>query len=55
MIGQRDVILNIVKKGQARGHQTPVFEALSGRGITEDILKAPEKEAGYVQVLLYFF
>ena len=46
MIGQV-VPFDTVGKGQARGHHTPVFEALSGR-ITEEIIKAlsgPEKEA----------
>ena len=29
-----------VGKGQAWGHGTPYFDALLGRGITEEILKA---------------
>ena len=31
--------IDTVVKGQASSHQTPVFEALSGRGITEENLK----------------
>ena len=40
MIGQRDVTFDTVGKRQARGHDTPNFDALSGRGITEEIFKA---------------
>ena len=40
MIGQRNVTFDTVGKGQAWGHGTPDFDALSGRGITEEILKA---------------
>ena len=39
-IGQFNVTFDTVGKGQARGRQTPVFEALSGRGITVKIRKA---------------
>ena len=38
-IGQRSVTFDTVGKSQAR-HQTAVFEALSGRGITEELTKA---------------
>ena len=40
VIGQRNVTFDTAGKGQARGHQTPVFEALSEHGITEEILKS---------------
>ena len=33
MIGQRNVIFDTVRKGQARGHGTPDFDAQSRRGI----------------------
>ena len=40
MICQRNVTFDSVGKGQAWGHGTPDVDALSGRGITEEILKA---------------
>ena len=40
VIGQRNVTFDTVGKGQAWGHGTPDFDALSERGITEEILKA---------------
>ena len=39
VIGQRNVTFDTVRKGQARGHGTPDFDAQSGRGITKEILK----------------
>ena len=33
VIGQRNVTFDTVGKGQARGHETPDFEAQSGCGI----------------------
>ena len=38
MIGQCNVTFDTVGKGQAWCHGTPDFDALLGRGITEEIL-----------------
>ena len=40
MILQRNVTFDTFGKGQAQGHQTPVLQVLSGRGITEQTPEA---------------